>query len=226
MSRHYKEARALYEEIQPLAPDQVGKFLEAVMTLCPEHYELFLTALHTGMRSGEIAALKWSDVDFAGKFFIVRANVSRSGKVGKTKTRKIRKIDMSDALHDALLALKAHRTQEWEGKRLFLPEWIFANEAGNPPDMHNLKNRYFYRCLESAGLHRIRFHDLRHTYASILIGNGESLAYVKDQLGHSTIALTVNTYTHLIPGANRQAVNRLPVYVPSAENVKILKRQA
>jgi integrase len=59
-------------------------------------------------------------------------------------------------------------------------------------------------------LRRIRFHDLRHTFASLLIQNGESLAYVKDQLGYSSIKLTVDVYGHLVPGANREAVNRLP----------------
>ena len=62
---------------------------------------------------------------------------------------------------------------------------------------------------EKAQLRRVRFHDLRHTFASLLIAQGESLAYVRDQLGHASIQLTVDTYGHLIPGANRQAVDRL-----------------
>jgi len=74
----------------------------------------------------------------------------------------------------------------------------------------SLKNRHFYRCLEKAELRRIRFHDLRHTFATLLLQNGESLAYVKDQLGHSSIRMTVDVYGHLVPGANRQAVNKLP----------------
>jgi integrase len=76
--------------------------------------------------------------------------------------------------------------------------------------MYNVKNRYFHKCLTKAGLRRIRFHDLRHTFASLLIQNGESLAYVKDQLGHASIKMTVDVYGHLVPGANREAVNRLP----------------
>ena len=73
-----------------------------------------------------------------------------------------------------------------------------------------MKNRHFYRCLEKAELRRIRFHDLRHTFASLLLTNGESLAYVKDQLGHSSISMTVDVYGHLVPGANRAAMDRLP----------------
>ena len=65
----------------------------------------------------------------------------------------------------------------------------------------------FYRWLGKAGLRRIRFYDLPHSYASPLIQNGESLAYVRDQFGHASIQLTVDTYGHLVPGANRQAVD-------------------
>ena len=91
-----------------------------------------------------------------------------------------------------------------------IPEWVFCNQQGNPPDMQNVKNRHFYKCLEKAGLRRIRFHDLRHTFASLLLQDGQPLAYIKDQLGHSSIKLTVDIYGHLEPGANREAVNRLP----------------
>lgn len=85
-----------------------------------------------------------------------------------------------------------------------------GRKEGQQLEMQNVKNRFFLRCLEKAGLRRIRFHDLRHTFASLLIQNGESLAYVKDQLGHSSIKMTVDVYGHLVPGANRAAVNRLP----------------
>ena len=90
-----------------------------------------------------------------------------------------------------------------------MPEWVFCNETGGPVDGDNLRHRVFYPLLGRAGLRRIRFHDLRHTFASLLIQNGESLAYVRDQLGHASIQLTVDTYGHLVPGANRQAVDRL-----------------
>jgi hypothetical protein len=83
-------------------------------------------------------------------------------------------------------------------------------EKLNPADMQNIKNRHFLKCLANAGLRTIRFHGLRHTFASLLIQNGEPLTYLKDQLGHSSIKMTVDVYGHLVPGANRQEANRLP----------------
>jgi integrase len=89
-----------------------------------------------------------------------------------------------------------------------MPEWVFSSAAGTPLDAANVR-KTFEACLKKSGLRKIRFHDLRHSFASWLIANGESLAYVKEQLGHHSIQITVDTYGHLVPGANRQAVNRL-----------------
>ncbi len=132
---------------------------------------------------------------------------------------------MSDALLHELDLLKRKRQTDYlaRGKNE-IPEWVFlgpgrivwedgqpvGREEGQRVEMYNVKNRYFLKCLEKAKLRRIRFHDLRHTFASLLIQNGESLAYVKDQLGHASIKMTVDVYGHLVPGANRAAVNRLP----------------
>jgi integrase len=173
---------------------------------------LFLCAIHTGLRSGELAGLQWGDLDENGKFLVVRRGIVR-GKVNPTKSGKVRKVDVSDALMSALLKLRPKRKEALlaDGKNeLAATSWIFENENGGFQDMKNLKNRHFHKCLEKAGLRRIRFHDLRHTFASLLIQNGEPLAYVKEQLGHSSIKITVDVYGHLVPGANRQAVNRLP----------------
>jgi len=74
----------------------------------------------------------------------------------------------------------------------------------------------FYRILEKAQLRRVRVHDLRHTFASLLIQHGESLAYVRDQLGHKSIQITVDEYGHLVPGGNRSAVDRLDDVQPAA----------
>lgn len=195
------------EEIQVLSKEEVPLFLSAVLQESPEWYPIFLAAIHLGLRSGELAGLKWTDIDWNRRLITVRRIITNRGRVAPTKTNRIRTVDMSFTLFDELKALKEKQQQKWEEHA---PEWVFANQQGNPVDMHNLKNRQFQKALERAGIRRIRFHDLRHTFASLLIANGESLAYVRDQLGHSSIALTVNTYTHLIPGANRGAVDKLP----------------
>ena len=155
------------------------------------------------MRSSELAALQWGDIDFNGKFLTVRRTYVEGRIQPTTKNDKIRRVDLSDALLRALYEHKKAMRQEWLKKGYNkLPEWVFANEEGNPPDMRNLKNRHFKKCLDAAGL--------RHTYASLLIQNGEPLAYIRDELGHSSIKMTVDVYGHLEPGRNRQAVNKLP----------------
>jgi len=210
-SKLFAQAAVRNGEIQPLTAQEVRLFLHTILEHSPEHYPLFLCAIHTGMRLGEVAALQWGDVDFNGKFFTVRRNYVEGEIIPFTKTKKLRRIDLSDTLLKALRGLKRKRREEWLKKgRSEIPEWVFCNQQGNPADMQNVKNRHFYKCLEKAGLRRIRFHDLRHTFASLLLQDGQPLAYIKDQLGHSSIKLTVDIYGHLEPGANRGAVNRLP----------------
>jgi len=80
--------------------------------------------------------------------------------------------------------------------------------------MTNARNRIFYRACEKAGLHRRPLHSTRHTFATLLLQQGESPVYVKEQMGHSSITVTVDTYKHWIPSANRDAVNRLPSFTP------------
>lgn len=90
-----------------------------------------------------------------------------------------------------------------------IPAWVFCNEVGGLLHPHNLRDRIFYGLLTKAKLRKVRFHDLRHTFASLLLQQGESLVYVKEQMGHSSIQVTVDLYGHLIPGGNKQAVDRL-----------------
>ena len=92
---------------------------------------------------------------------------------------------------------------------------LFPSRDGSPLDGDNLRHRVFYPLLEKADVPRIRFHDIRHTFASLLLQNGESLAYVKDQMGHASIQTTVDVYGHLVPGANWNAVNRLDDAAPA-----------
>jgi integrase len=220
LHRLYKEVRGKSDEqensnsgvheVQIYNRQEVELFLKTVWENSPDYYALFLCALHTGLRSAEIAGLQWGDIDWNQRLIIVRRIVNKRGKVTPTKTNRIRTIDMSSALFNELKEHLEKTKLKWGEDAL--PKWVFANRDGNPSDMKNVYHRHYQRNIQKAGLRRIRFHDLRHTFASMLIQQGESLAYVKDQLGHSSITLTVNTYTHLIPGSNRQAVDKLPSF--------------
>jgi integrase len=90
---------------------------------------------------------------------------------------------------------------------------VVVSPDGAILDPDNLYNRYFQPVLAKAGLRKIRLHDLRHTFGSLLIQSGASIVYVKEQMGHSSIQVTVDTYGHLIPGANVSFVDRLDVKI-------------
>jgi integrase len=127
------------------------------------------------------------------------------------KSKKSRRVDMSRQLRRTLLELRDQRlvTAFTEGKCDMSDELVFPSEAGTPIEMNNFIPRVFKSLLACAGLRKIGFHDLRHTFGSLLIQMGASLAYVRDQMGHSLIQVTVNIYGHLIPGANISFVDKL-----------------
>jgi integrase len=221
LGKFYSEAGQVREEVDPFTIEEIPLLLNSTSQHFGfENYVLTLCALHTGLRAGEIAGLQWSDVDFANRFLIVRRQY-RDGAQKRTKTKKLRKVDISDALLQELQALrKLRREKALAAGQNEIPEWVFLSpgkklkddkrELGQPVDMDNFRNRVFWIACDKAKIRRRRFHDTRHSFASILLMNGESPAYVKEQLGHSSIKITVDVYGHFIPGANRQAVNRLP----------------
>ena len=85
----------------------------------------------------------------------------------------------------------------------------FPNPHGQAMDGDHLRKCIFYKLIEKSDLPHFRFHDIRHTFASLLLQQGESLHYVKEQMGHASIQTTVDVYGHIVPGSNRKAVNRL-----------------
>ncbi len=110
LGEFYRQAPTRHREIEPLTEAEVIKFLEAVRQYSPQHFALFLCAIHTGLRSGELAGLQWGDLDENGRFLIVRRGIVR-GKVNLTKSGKVRKVDVSDALMAALLELRRNRKE-------------------------------------------------------------------------------------------------------------------
>jgi len=195
------------DKISFLTPDEGRVLLDAAQKKALRHYALLLVALRTGMRQGEIIGLQWGDIDWNGNFIEIR-RTNWKGHMTTPKSGKARRCDMSDQLAEVLQDHKRRIAAEALAKGRPLPSWVFPSDAGTMLDASNIR-KMFDGCLTLAGLRKIRFHDLRHSFASWLIANGESLAYVKGQMGHHSIQITVDTYGHLVPGANRQAVNRL-----------------
>lgn len=115
---------------------------------------------------------------------------------------------MSRELRRILLELEHHPTTKAGGAPAE-SGLVFPSQTGTPIEMNNFYARVFKPLLKQAGLRPIRFHDLRHTFGSLLLQAGASLAYVRDQMGHASIQITADVYGHLIPGANISYVDRL-----------------
>jgi len=165
------------------------------------------------MRLGELLGLQWGDIDWQSKFIHVQRSY-KNLRISPTKTGKNRRVDMSDQLAETLFDLYTNRKEEvlmaGQGE---VVEFIFHKD-GQPIAQNSIRN-VFKRILKKAKLRDMRVHAMRHTFASLLLSNGESPVYVKEQLGHSSIQITVDIYGHLIPSSNRGAVNRLDMQ-PSA----------
>jgi integrase len=196
-------------QAEAMTREEAQAFLASAMELCPDFYPLFLMALRAGLRKGELMAVTWGDIQFGSsdddpnRYILVQHNYVQ-GEFTTPKSKKSRRVDLSRELRRTLLELRDTRllTAMMAGKTGIADDLIFHSKAGTVLDPNNLVHYHFLPCLEHAGLRRFRFHDLRHTFGSLLIQDGASLAYVKEQMGHSSIQITVDTYGHLIPGAD------------------------
>jgi len=196
-------------KINPLTREEVAVLLAAAKEKAPRYYPLFLCAVRTGLREGELFALRWEDMDFHGRFIDVCRNYTHF-EITTPKSGESRRVDMSQELARVLQELRLDRQLDASAAgRPEISPWVFPNEDGGLLHPNNLRDRVFYGLLKKVGLRKVRFHDLRHTFASLLLQQGESPVYVKEQMGHSSIQITVDCYGHLIPGGNKQAVDRL-----------------
>jgi integrase len=172
-------------------------------------------ALQTGLRIGELLALRWSDVDLENGRLSVRRTVQRitgAGLVfGPTKShRSGRAIDLPPSCVHELLAVR-HKQQEVIsaiGVAYRNNDLVFAQPLGNAYEPGQI-SRAFAKMLDKAGLRRIRFHDLRHTHATLLLGEGMHVKIVSERLGHATTALTLDRYSHVLPSMQEEAARAL-----------------
>lgn len=191
---------------------EIEKLLAACAAECPEYYHFFLMACRTGLRLGECLALKWKDVDFKNNVLLVRRSYRR-GRYTPPKNKKIRQVDMSGQVIETLKAMLPKDAAE-----------LVTMHNGIPIEQNNLR-RIYKRILKRAALKHRKFHSLRHSYASMLLSKGVPVVYVKEQLGHSSIDITVDIYTHWISTDDNRHVNMLDSKHPSAPYTHPIKKE-
>jgi integrase len=199
------------EEMHPLTPEQAKLLLQVAHEAGDRLEALYVLAINTGLRQGELLGLKWDDVDLEDGSLQVRRTltITKSGTIFTSpKTAGSRR--SVKLTSKAIEALKHHLERQlgeidrvgslWSENGL-----IFASEIGEPLNRHNLTRSSFKPLLKRAGLPRIRFHDLRHTCATLLLTRNVNPKIVSEMLGHSSIAITLDTYSHVLPNMRDQA---------------------
>lgn len=200
------ELKVEKQVVDPMTFEDVNKFLNTCKSNFSFYYPFFLCAFRTGMRLGELLGLRWGDVDWNGRFIDVKRSYKK-GKIGPTKTGRSRRVDMSDQLAAALKDIHDSR-KVIDGPGESTATEIIFQRNGKPMEQGFIR-RVFKTILTKAELKHRRVHEARHAFASHLLSQGVSPVYVKEQLGHTSIQMTVDIYGHLIPGSNREAVNLL-----------------
>ncbi len=195
-----------------LDTEQVRRFLQA---LVGDRLEaLYILAITTGARQGELFALRWCDVDLENQRIAIRGTLTRGPGgpvVTETKTGRGRQVLLTGS---SVTALQQHRVRQLEERLRAGSEWtdgdfVFTNEVGGPLHTSNVTTRSFRPALKRAGLPTIRFHDLRHSTASLLMAQGVHPKVVSERLGHSQISITLDLYSHVTPTMQAVAVTAI-----------------
>jgi integrase len=191
-----------HRELRPLSREQVRSFLDGIRGDRLE--ALYVTALGTGLRQGELLALRWQDLDFDRRELSVRHTLARfTRELAPTKTERSRRTLRLP--QRVVRALTAHREQQ---RVVPLSGLVFTSQAGAPLQSVNV-TRDLQRHLRRLGLPHQRFHDLRHAFATLALEAGEDLGVVSRILGHTTLATTADIYAHLTPAMLDRAAERM-----------------
>lgn len=212
--------RQVKQEKQPLTPEQARFLLQKVR----EHrLEGLLTlALATGMREGELLGLHWSDVDLdKGTLRVARTLTYINGHGSVESEPKTAKSKRNIVLPQFVVeTLRRHRMSQLERRLAAGAAWIdrdlvFPDDDGDFVIAQTLLRR-FYKLLQEIGLPRIRFHDLRHSAATLLLSMGVPAKVVQELLGHSTISITMDVYSHVLPSMQKDAMEKMDAFLDSS----------
>jgi integrase len=197
-------------ERRPLTAEQARAFLAA--TAGDRLEALYVLAITTGMRQGELLALRWQDLDLdAGRLSVRHTLRLDTRELAEPKTERARRTLRLGP--DSIAALRDHRHRQLTerlaaGRRWNEADFVFASSIGTPMDSRNV-TKAFQRILARVGLPHQRFHDLRHACATLLLEDGEELGVVSRILGHSQIATTADVYAHLTPAMLERSAARM-----------------
>jgi integrase len=210
------------EHVTVLEPEAVGTVLKAAVKWYPDHEVAVRVLFYTGMREGELLGLQWSDFDWRRNLIDLRRTVAfRGGRliVNTPKRGKLRTVDAPGSLIAALRDRYSIRQAEAAVAGVDPSPWVFpsATDPAKPLNDAWLRDRVWRPLLDRAGVRHVRVHDARHTYASLMLRRGVPVVYVSRQLGHSSIAVTVDLYGHFVPGADRHHVEGLADAIETAE---------
>ncbi|WP_077325697.1 site-specific integrase [Virgibacillus siamensis] len=174
--------------------DEFKTFINAVDN--DMYYALFMVLYYSGMRKGELRALTWNDIDLDNNTINIDKSNS-STTVTTTKTGAIRRIQMPRQIMRLLSLLKAERNPKSD----YVVFGEFYSPIGKTTLDHNFK-----KYIDKSGVRKIRIHDLRHSHASYLINKGVTISVIAHRLGHAKVSTTLNTYSHLYPSTEKEAV--------------------
>lgn len=204
--------RSVRHEITPLTPLQATAFLAAVKG--DRNEALYTVAIALGLRQGEALGLRWSDVNLDAGTLTVSVALQRVNGILSLVEPKTRRSRRTVSMPPTVIAsLRDHRIRQLEERLSSAGRWdeswnfVFPSTIGTPQDAGNVV-RQFHAALDKAGLPSLRFHDLRHTCASLLLAQGQP-RMIMDVLGHSQISLTLDTYSHVMPEMRKQAVDMM-----------------
>ncbi len=198
---------------ETLSAQKVGAFFAAASE--DRFAALYVLAVTSGLRPGELLALTWEDVNLEAGTLSVRHSVSEdeNGPIirEETKTSGGRRLEL---LPVAVEALKKHRVLQSKERLRYSGLWrdlglVFPSTTGTIMRRNNLHHRSYKPLLKRAGLPDIRLYDLRHTFATLMFENREQLKLVSEMLGHASVKQTADTYSHVSPTMHREAAMRL-----------------
>ena len=210
------------EHVVVLEPESVAAVLTAATKWYPDHALAVRVLFYTGMREGELLGLQWEDIDWRRNLIDLRRTVAfRNHRliVNTPKSGKLRTVDVPVSLIAQLRDRHSVRQTEAAVDGAPISPWVFpaATDPAKPLNDAWLRDRVWRPLLSKAGVRHVRVHDARHTYASLMLRRGVPVAYVSNQLGHSSIAVTVDLYGHFVPGADRHHVEGLADAIETAE---------